>query len=65
MPLRYVRPRAKVALCLLLGQRTVALHPIRVTQHKDCVAIVQSDFLSDETKNAANTVCICEYFCEV
>ena len=33
----------------------------RVTPHKDCVAIAQSDLLSGETKSAANTVCISEY----
>ena len=46
-------------------QSVKQINYFRVTPHKDCVAIVQSDFLSDETKNAANTVCICEYFCEV
>ena len=48
----------------LLSQNHVLLMA-KAIPHKDCVAITQSDLLSDETKNAANTVCICEYFCEV
>jgi len=33
--------------------------------HKDYAGIAPSDFLSDETKNAANTGCIREAFCKL
>ena len=33
--------------------------------HKACASDAQSDFLSDETKNAVNTLCIHEAFCEI
>jgi len=37
----------------------------KATPHKDCASDVQSDLLSDETKNAVNTLCIHEAFGEI
>ena len=43
---------------------TEAKNP-RAIPHKDCASDAPSDFSSNETKSAVNTLCIHEHFCEI
>ncbi len=40
-------------------------HGFEAIPHKDCASDALSDFSSDETKSAVNTLCIHEHFCEI
>ncbi|WP_298483439.1 hypothetical protein, partial [uncultured Ruminococcus sp.] len=58
--------------CLCFAQMkkgTECNHPVpflfKAIPHKDCASDAPSDFSSDETKSAVNTLCIHEHFCEI
>ena len=60
--------RCKICLFYKQSRRTIInirLLFFKAIPHKVCASDAQSDFLSDETKNAVNTLCIHEAFCEI
>ena len=38
---------------------------IKATPHNSGVRIAQTDFSTNETKSAGNTLCVAEHFCEI